>query len=132
MGKSEDLELKNQEEISLKLENVGLFEVGGSYLFSFLPGRNVVVFDLVLRVQFKSNFNEQCKNCDFFSLLAETEQFLMFATHNEGENHLCIWTIEKSKPDNIKCEKYLFFDREECEILEMSGKNVWVYRTMDP
>lgn len=32
------------------------------------------------------------------SLLFDNENYLVFATHNEIENNICLWMIEKKKP----------------------------------
>lgn len=55
----------------------------------------------------------------------------MLASHNEGEGFIWVWTVDKQKPDSMRYEKLVFFEKEDVAIMEMNGRDVWLVRPGD-
>ena len=51
------------------------------------------------------------------SVLADTDNYLVIASHNIGESDLHICTVDKQKPEHIVLEKMTFFANEQLRYL---------------
>ena len=65
------------------------------------------------------------------SVLSESDNYLVLASHNAGENDLHVCTIDKEKPENIILEKMSFFNKEEIKYLEINENDVWFIRPQE-
>jgi len=55
--------------------------------------RNIYVYDLVLKLHYKTSLKDYSRDFDMLSVIEETETHLVLVTHNQGENMLYSWII---------------------------------------
>ena len=75
--------------------------IHGCYIIILTKGRNYYVYDMLLKIQFRTSYRDNCREFDMCSVLSDTDNFLVIATHNIGDNDLHICKIDKQKPENI-------------------------------
>ena len=75
--------------------------IHGCYIIILTKNRNFYVYDMLLKIQFRTSYRDSCKDFDMCSVLGETDNNLIIASHNIGESELHVCKIDKQKPENI-------------------------------
>jgi hypothetical protein len=125
---NEELGLQYEEQLPSNVSEIQELMVHGCYIIILTKGRNFYVYDMLLKIQFRTSYRDNCKDFDMVSVLAETEHYLVIAAHNASENDLHICTIDKQKPESIVLQKMTFFKNEEIVFLELNDNDVWFLR----
>ena len=92
-----ELLLQFEEQVPSNVSEIQQLSVHGSNLIVLTRGRNFFIYDMVLKLPFRTNLRENCREFDMMSVLSENEEHLVIAAHSAGESQLTICTIEKQK-----------------------------------
>ena len=69
--------------------------IHGCYIIILTKGRNFYIYDMLLKIQFRTSYRDSCREFDMGSVLGETDNYLIIAAHNTGESDLHVCTIDK-------------------------------------
>ena len=58
--------------------------IHGCYIIILTKGRNFYIYDMLLKLQFRTSYRDTCKDFDMGSVLADTDNNLVIASHNIG------------------------------------------------
>jgi hypothetical protein len=58
--------------------------VYGYYLIILTKGRNFYVYDMMLKLQYRTNYRDSCREFDMLSVLLESDNYLIIGAHNAG------------------------------------------------